>query len=162
MKKSGLLGVLICGLLFCGCGMVDPTGPSADVVTSETWKINDTESPENYADVVLSKLSDSTVRVSGKFIYDFWGYEITCKFLSGTASISDSNVTINVTGTASYPPDSSGSIESSSFNLLLNGIFRNGTSNGSWNITFSNADWQGWEPSGQFTGRLLTGTDITY
>jgi hypothetical protein len=86
---------------------------------------------------------------------------VTCTFLTGSATVNDTSVSINVKGTASYPPDSTGCVESSPFNLIMTGGFNNGKASGTWEISFTKEDWMDWAPDGAFTGSLQQGNGIT-
>ena len=156
MKKV-FFPVLACLILF-GCSGNNPAGPSA--VASETWKFVDVVISQNWATLTLSKLSNGGVSCQGSFTYSFYGNTITCASMSGTATIKDSSVSITMSGTAAYPPDSSGHVESSAFQLVLNGLFKNGISSGTWNITFTNSLWQGWVKPSSFTGALQSGSGV--
>jgi hypothetical protein len=131
------------------------------VVASETWKFIDVATSQNWATLTLSKLSNGGVSSQGSFTYTFYGNTITCTSMSGTATIIDSSVSITTAGTAAYPPDTSGHVESSPFQLAFNGLFKNGISSGTWNITFTDSVWQGWISPGRFTGTLQSGSGVT-
>jgi hypothetical protein len=156
-RKYAVLSVVF-PVLFLFCGKDTPTG--LPVVASETWHISYTGGPQNYAEISLSKHTDSSVTVQGTWHYNFYGYIITGT-MSGTATIIDSSVTINTWGTASYPPDSSGAVESSGFNLQMSGNFIDSTAQGTWEIHFDNTDWEGWIDPGTFTGQLQNGIGVT-
>ena len=157
MRKT-ILFAAAC-FVFFNCSNNNSTGPSA--VASETWKFIDVATSQNWATLTLSKLSNGGVSCQGSFTYDFYGYTITCTSMSGTATIKDSSVSITTSGTAAYPPDSSGHVESSTFQLVLNGLFKNGISSGTWNIAFTNSAWQGWINPGRFTGIRQSGSGVT-
>jgi hypothetical protein len=133
---------------------------SSTVVASEAWRLNDVGT-QNYADITLCKLSNGAFSAHGSWYYEFFGYEITCTISSGTATIVDTSVTINTQGTASYPPDSAGHVDSSPFNLQMAGIFKGGVSSGNWEIHFSDTTWEGWINPGRFNGRLQSGSGVT-
>ncbi|MBN2007930.1 hypothetical protein JW960_01145 [candidate division KSB1 bacterium] len=136
----------------------DPTGPTT--VASETWLLNDVGT-QNYCDLSFSKYDNGSVSVSGKWYYYFFGYRITCSFLSGSATVVDSSVTITASGTASYPPDSSGDADTSAFTLQMNGSFKAGKSRGGWEIHFADTLWEGWVDPGDFSGTIQSGSGIT-
>jgi hypothetical protein len=136
----------------------DTNGPS--VVASETWLLNDAGT-QNYCDMTLSKHDDGSVSVSGEWHYEFFGYLIICSFMSGSAAIADSSVTISAAGIASYPPDSSGQADTSPFNLQMDGTFKAGKSRGEWEIHFSDTSWEGWVDPGSFTGTIQSGGGVT-
>jgi hypothetical protein len=138
----------------------DPTS-SPTVVTTETWKIVDSDDPLSKADLTFNSLSNSTVSVSGKWTYIFWEETVTCTFLTGSATVNDTSVSINVKGTASYPPDSTGYVESSPFTLIMTGGFNKGKASGTWEISFTKEDWMDWGTDGAFTGTLQQGNGIT-
>jgi hypothetical protein len=146
-------------LVFFHCSNNSSTGPSA--VASETWKLTDVGTNQNWATLTLSKLSNGGTSGQGSFIYTFYGYTITCSSMSGAATIADSSVSITMSGTAAYPPDSSGYVESSAFQLTMIGIFKNGACRGTWNISFTKASWQGWINPGTFTGARQNGSGVT-
>ncbi len=154
-----LFSTMISVLLFVSCEK-DPASSPA-VVSTEEWSVSDTKDMSSTATIFFDSLSNGTVAVSGKWVYNFYGNAVTCKFLSGSASIETTSVVINVTGIAGYPPDSSGSIESSPFNLTMNGVFNNGNSYGNWKISFTKATWDGWIENGSFNGSRKSGAGIT-
>jgi hypothetical protein len=133
---------------------------SASAVASEAWKISE-DGTQNYANITLSKLSNGAFSTQGSWYYTFFGYKITCVITSGSATIKDSSVNIMASGIASYPPDSTGTIDSSSFNLQMLGIFKAGSSQGTWQITFTDTTWNGWIKPGQFTGQRQSGEGVT-
>jgi hypothetical protein len=133
---------------------------SSNVIASEQWRITDSD-PQNYADLMLSKLDNGAVTASGKWIYEFFGYLITCTFMSGSATIVDSSVSIIASGNAAYPPDSSGQADSSAFTLQMNGSFKAGAAKGAWEIHFADTLWEGWIDPGTFTGTLQSGSGVT-
>jgi hypothetical protein len=135
----------------------DPAGPSA--TASETWLINDVGT-QNYCDLTFSKYDNGSVSVSGKWYYDFFGYRVTCSFMSGIASIADTSVSISASGTASYPPDSTGQAETSAFTMQMIGSFKAGKARGGWEIHFADTLWEGWIEPGDFTGTIQSGSGI--
>ena len=137
--KTLVLFTAVC-VVFFACSDDNPA--SASVIATELWRLNDIGTP-NFADLTFCKLSNTAVSVSGKWYYQFYGYQITCTFMSGSAIFSDS-MTINARGTAAYPPDSAGYVESSPFTLMMKGIFRDSTAIGRWEIHFDKAEWEGW------------------
>ena len=144
---------------FAGCSDKNPA--SASVIASETWKLTDVATNQNWATVVLAKLSSGGVSAQGSFTYDFMGFTISCASMAGAAALAGDSAHITVSGTASYPPDTSGYVESSTFQLDLNGIFKNGISSGTWDIAFTDSAWQGWIDPGRFTGTLTGGSGVT-
>ena len=158
MLRKTILPCMLLWTCFLNCGN-NPTG--LPVSASETWRIYDVASSQNYADITLSKLSDSSITVRGSWYYTFFGKIITCNIMSGTATIIDTLVTISSLGTASYPPDSSGHAVSSPFNLQMSGKFKSGISRGTWEINFNDTLWQGWINPGQFSGSLQSGNGVT-
>jgi hypothetical protein len=157
MKKKLFL-VVACFISFY-CSNDNPAGPSA--VASETWRVTDVATNQNLATVTLSRLSNGGTAGQGSFIYQFYGETITCSSMSGAATIADSSVSMTLSGTAAYPPDSSGFVESSAFQLAMNGTFKNGACKGTWTITFTKTEWQGWVNPGRFTGTLQSGRGVT-
>lgn len=81
--------------------------------------------------------------------------------MSGSAVIADSTVAISATGTASYPPDSSGQAETSAFTLDMGGVFKYKKARGEWEIHFSDTLWEGWVEPGEFSGSLSSGSGVT-
>jgi hypothetical protein len=156
--RNVILLILAC-LVFFSCSDKNPAGPSA--IASEIWTINDVGT-QNYADLTMSLLSDSAVAVHGKWYYDFYGNEITCTFMNGSAAVNDTTVSMTASGAAAYPPDSSGYVESSGFTLQMQGTFKDGTSRGTWDISFTKQEWQGWIDPGTFTGTLQSGGGVTH
>jgi len=153
------LCVITAFLFLVSCDTDPASSPS--VVNSETWVVADTDDSSSTADLVFDSLSNGTVSVGGKWVYSFYGNEVTCKFLSGSAAINGTSVSIQVTGTASYPPDSSGAIEASPFVLSMTGVFSSGTAQGTWTISFTKASWDGWVADGSFTGTCQKGSGVT-
>ena len=156
--KKIFFPVLAC-FVFFNCSKDNPAGPSA--VASEKWKVTDVATNQNIATITLAKLSNGGASGQGSFIYQFYGETITCSFMSGAATIADSSVSVTLSGTAAYPPDSSGYVESSAFQLAMNGTFKNGACKGTWTITFTKTEWQGWVNPGRFTGTLQSGRGVT-
>jgi len=156
--KYAVLSVVF-PVMFLFCGNDTPTG--LPVVASETWLL---EYPggggQRNAEISLSKHTDSSVSVYGTWNYYFYGYLITGT-MSGTATIIDSSLTINTWGTASYPPDSSGDVESSGFNLQMSGNFIDSLAQGTWEIHFDDTLWEDWIDPGTFTGQLQNGNGVT-
>ena len=144
---------------FSGCSDKNPA--SASVTASETWKLTDVATNQNWATVVLSKLTSGGVSAQGSFTYNFMGYTISCASMSGAAALAGDSAHITVSGTASYPPDTSGQVASSTFQLAINGLFKNSVSSGTWNIAFTDSSWQGWINPGRFTGALTAGSGVT-
>jgi hypothetical protein len=164
LMKGHTMRFILCAitafLFFVNCDNDPVSSPS--VVNSETWVIADVEDTSSTATLTFDSLSNGTVTVSGEWVYIFWDYEITCKFLTGNATINDTSVSINVTGTASYPPqDSTGYIESSPFALSMTGKFSNGETQGTWDISFTKDIWDGSVENGSFTGTRKQGSGIT-
>jgi hypothetical protein len=157
-RKYAVLSVVF-SVIFLFCGKDSPTG--LPVVASETWLlVYPGGGGQRNAEICLSKHTDSSVSVNGTWNYGFYGYLITGT-MSGTAAIIDSSVTINTWGTASYPPDSSGEVESSGFNLQMSGNFIDSAAQGTWEIHFDNPDWEGWIDPGTFIGQLQNGIGVT-
>lgn len=156
LKYAAILLSLIAILIHCG---TNPSSTSA--VASESWRLYDAASSQNYSDVTLSKLSNGTISVQGSWYYDFIGSMITCAIMTGSATIVDTSVTINTQGTASYPRDSAGNTDSSPFTMQMAGIFKGGVSSGTWEIHFSDTTWEGWINPGPFNGRLQSGSSVT-
>lgn len=151
-----LLFVLLIGInIHCSRNSTD-----LSVVASETWLLNDIGT-QNYCDLSFSEYDNGSVSVSGKWYYFFFGYRITCSFLSGSATVVDSSVMITASGTASYPPDSSGIADTSAFTLQMNGSFKAGKSRGGWEIHFADSLWEGWVDPGDFSGTIQSGSGIT-
>lgn len=158
MKKI-FFSVAAC-FIFFSCSNNNSTGPSA--IASETWRVSDVATNQNLATLTLSKFSNGGVSGQGSFVYTFYGNTITCTSMSGAATMADSSLTITLSGSAAYPPDSSGYVESSAFQLTMDGIFKNGTCRGTWTITFTKPAWQGWVNPGRFTGTLQSGSGVTF
>jgi hypothetical protein len=144
---------------FSSCSGKNPA--SASITASETWKLTDVVTNQNWTTVVIAKLSDGGVSAKGSFTYDFMGYAISCASMAGAATLAGDSAHITVAGTASYPPDTSGFVESSMFVLTLKGLFKNNVSSGTWNIAFTDSAWQGWIDPGRFTGSLIGGSGVT-
>lgn len=148
-----------CLLFIVNCDNAPTSSPT--VVSTENWKLSDADDPTSKADFTLNSLSNGTVSVGGKWVYH-WSYgTVTCTFLTGNATVKDTSVSINVKGTASYPPDSKGNVESSPFTLTMAGGFNKGKASGTWEISFTNEDWKDWGTDGAFTGTLQQGSGIT-
>jgi hypothetical protein len=149
---------IVVATIFVQCSK-DPTS-SYTVVNSEVWRLNDVGT-QNYADITLSELSNGAYLAQGSWYYTFFGNKITCAIAGGSATIVDSAVNISASGTASYPPDSSGYFDSSPFNLQMTGIFKSGSSQGTWEIHFADTSWEGWIDPGHFSGTKQSGTGVT-
>ncbi len=149
---------LILLLVFAYCKK--PTSSNSPITATEKWYFTVPQT-ESIADILLNKHEDETFSVSGNWKYDFYGNIITCQIMSGNAVHDTTHFTISCSGTASYPPDSTGYVESSPFNLLMSGEFYNGHSSGNWQITFSDGVWNEWAPEGAFIGQRETGSGVT-
>jgi|WetSurMetagenome_2_1015567.scaffolds.fasta_scaffold404110_1 hypothetical protein len=158
MTRNYAVLFVVFPVIFLFCGKDSPTG--LPVVAGETWHLVYPGGVQRNAEICLSKHTDSSVSVYGTLNYNFYGYLITGT-MSGTATIIDSSVTISASGVASYPPDSSGVVESSGFNLQMSGSFIDSAAQGTWEIHFDNPDWEGWIDPGTFTGRLQNGIGVT-
>jgi hypothetical protein len=147
----------ICCFIYCA---KDPVSSSSPVEATEEWKIS-VPSTSNYADISLNKHRDGAISCAGNWYYDFYGNNITCKIMTGTVVKDTTYLTFSCSGTASYPPDSSGNAESSGFTLTMTGHFTNGHSSGNWGIMFVDEEWNEWAPEGSFTGQIADGNGIT-
>jgi hypothetical protein len=136
------------------------TGGSGSVTAAETWDLVEPET-QNHATLTFSLYSDNTMTAQGEWVYVFSGNDITCAFLSGSVTSTDSLFAIRVSGSAAYPPDTAGNVESSAFTMVMEGVFQNGVAAGDWDIDFSKEEWQGWVETGRFSGSLRTGSGIT-
>lgn len=159
MFRKAILFFMAFSSFFINCGNDNPSGQSA--IASESWRLYDVASVQNYTDITMSKLSNGAISAQGAWFYFFYGTEISCTVMSGAADIIDTTASINMRGIASYPPDSSGPIYSSPFNLQMSGIFKAGNARGTWKIDFDDSTWQGWINPDQFTGKLQIGSGVT-
>ncbi len=150
--------LLLSILMFTSCK--DPVSNTSPITATEKWYFVVPQT-ESHADMTLNKHENDKISVSGNWKYDFYGNEITCNIMSGSAVKDTTHLVFNCSGTASYPPDSAGDIESSPFNLTMDGSFQNGHSSGNWQITFSDELWNEWAPEGVFTGQRETGSGVT-
>jgi hypothetical protein len=146
-----------CCLPFCA---KDPVSTISPITATEEWKIT-VPSTLNNANMSLHEHRDGTLSCSGNWYYDFYGNDITCKIMNGGIVKDTAYLTFNCTGIASYPPDSSGSVESSAFTLTMKGTFKNGHASGTWDIGFVDEEWDGWAPEGVFNGERVTGDAVT-
>jgi hypothetical protein len=147
------------GILWVSCSN-DPSS-SAPVVSTEKWSLSVPSSSDS-GSIEIMKHSDSSTTCTGNWYYEFFDYPITCKIMSGSVIKDTSFLSLICTGTAAYPPDSSGKVESSPFTLNISGNFKNGKASGDWQISFSDTVWNEWAPDpGKFTGKLQSGTGIT-
>ena len=160
MKALQLLTLIfptMFGLLSCG----NPASDTASAVTAtETWHLT-VPLIESSADIILQRHENNTVSVSGNWTYEFFGNEITCTIMNGSVTADTTPWVFNCTGTASYPPDSTGNKESSPFTLSLEGLFQGGTASGTWEIAFTDEVWNEWAPEGAFTGVRESGSGVT-
>lgn len=160
MKSLLLLTITIPALV----GLLSCSNPASDetslVTATETWHLAVPQEVSS-ADIVLEKHEDNTITVSGDWTYEFFGNMITCTIMTGTVSRDTSRLIFNCSGTASYPPDSTGYKESSPFTLSLTGTFQSGSASGSWEIAFSDEVWNEWAPEGVFTGARESGSGVT-
>ena len=138
----------------------NPVSSNSPVTVTEEWQLSVPQTKSN-ADISLQKHENGDISVSGNWMYNFYGNEITCTIMSGTLTKNTTKLIFNCSGTASYPPDSTGYKESSPFTLTMEGIFQNGQASGIWEISFSDEEWNAWAPEGVFTGQRETGSGIT-
>lgn len=159
MKKQPLFFISI--LLLLGTfSCKNPVSSNSPVTVTEEWQLSVPQTKSN-ADISLQKHENGDISVSGNWMYNFYGNEITCTIMSGTLTKNTTKLIFNCSGTASYPPDSTGYKESSPFTLTMEGIFQNGQASGIWEISFSDEEWNAWAPEGVFTGQRETGSGIT-
>lgn len=152
-----IIFAVFCCLTFCA---KDPVSSSSPIVETEEWKIT-VPSTSNYADISLNKHQNGAISCTGDWYYDFYGNDITCRIMTGTVGKDTTHLRFTCSGTASYPPDSSGYIESSGFTLTMAGHFTGGHSSGNWEIAFSDDEWNAWAPEGLFTGQIVSGDGVT-
>jgi hypothetical protein len=159
MWRKCVLFSIVVPVIFLFCSKDAPTG--LPVVASESWLLTYPGGVgQRGADLYFSKHTDSSVSVYGTWNYDFYGSQITGS-INGTATIIDSAVTISTRGTASYPADSFGHVESSAFTLQMSGNFIDSVAQGTWEIHFDDSLWEGWIDPGTFSGILQSGSGVT-
>jgi hypothetical protein len=144
-------------LFSCSNPQSSKTSP---VTSTEKWAIIE-PGTQNTATLLLSKHQDNTVTADGEWIYYFYGYKITCTYMSGSAQVTDSTITVSARGTGAYPADSTGTSDKSAFLLNMYGKYSSQSMSGTWNITFDDTTWNGWVDSGSFTGTLDSGGNVT-
>ena len=155
--KFLLLGIISIISVLCNN---DPTS-SPTVVNTEKWSLS-VPSTSDSGSIEIMKHSDSSLTCAGNWYYEFYGYPVTCKIMSGSIIKDTSFLSLVCTGTAAYPPDSSGKVEASPFTLNISGKFKSGKASGDWQISFSDTVWNEWAPDpGKFTGKLQSGSGIT-
>lgn len=157
MKNVVFIAVLF---LWVSCSE-DPASSGSPVVTTEQWQLTE---PTNGGTALLTinEHENGKLSCTGTWTYEFYGNAITCQIMRGTVLRDSINYTFNCSGTASYPPDEDGNVESSPFTLDMMGTFSEASAQGSWEIVFSDEYWSGWEPEpGSFSGSLLEGSGIT-
>ena len=138
----------------------DSVSSGSPVINTEEWELTVPQT-QNYADVTIKKHENQSITCTGNWYYDFLGNKITCKMLSGTVEKDTSYLIFTCSGKASYPPDSAGNVESSGFDMKMDGHFKDGASSGKWEISFSKEEWNGWVSDGVFTGQRGDGDGIT-
>ena len=156
-----LYALAVISLLFIvSCN--NPSSSNGDaVVATESWHISD-DGTDNYADIELKKSENGTTTCTGNWYYDFFGYTVTCAIMNGTVEKDGNSYTFNCTGTAAYPPDGDGYVESSDFSLQMTGQLAGGSGSGGWAISFADEEWDGWAPEpGSFTATLQSGSGVT-
>jgi hypothetical protein len=158
LKRPPALTVFLAVLLFTTCSKTPPSGPA--VTAAEAWRIVESGT-QNHASIDLKKNSGGAIACTGNWYYEFFGDDITCKIMQGSVRKDTSFLDFTCTGTASYPPDGTGYVESSGFTLRMSGQFKNGLSSGDWNIAFADTDWNEWAPEGVFSGQRQSGEGIT-
>ncbi|HLV33397.1 MAG TPA: hypothetical protein VKY57_17650 [Chitinispirillaceae bacterium] len=159
MSQRTVLVVFFLFLLTVAC--TDNQSSDSSVTATEKWELTIPET-QNKADITLNLHENGKITCSGNWSYIFFGDTISCTIMSGTGQKDSSHLEFTCTGKASYPPNSSGYVESSPFTLNISGNFVNGDASGNWSIIFTNKDWQGWEPDpGKFSGSLLEGSSVT-
>ena len=162
MKKLALITIAIptfVGLFSCSNPSSETTS-SSPVIATEAWHLAVPQEVSS-ADIILEKHENGDITVAGSWTYEFFGNGITCTIMNGTVTKDTSRLVFDCSGTASYPPDSTGNKESSPFTLSLVGNFLNGIASGNWEITFSDEEWDAWAPDGVFAGARESGSAVT-
>jgi hypothetical protein len=135
--------------LFCSNPIREDSSP---IVSSEQWHLVEPEYSD-YADITISTHENGTSTCTGNWHYNFFSYAITCNIMNGTVTKDSTFYSFVCSGTAAYPPDSTGYVESSPFELKMKGNFINEKATGSWEISFSKKEWADWGIDGEFAGK---------
>ncbi len=151
-SKLNYLYTILTGIyvlfLFCSNPTKEDSSP---IVSSEQWHLVEPEYSD-YADITINTHENGTSTCTGSWHYKFFGYAITCNIMNGTVTKDSTLFSFVCSGTAAYPPDSTGYVESSPFELKMHGEFKNGKSTGNWEISFSKSSWADWGIDGEFVG----------
>jgi hypothetical protein len=154
-------GILIfISFIFYACN--DSSVNQLAAITSETWHLIEDGNIHDSVNLTLYKMEDSSLSVSGNWVYvDYWDDVITCPMMSGYAVREDSSLLITTTGTAYFPPDSLGIVDTSPFTLTVKGVFINSQSRGSWSIEMT-SDYGIDSLSGYFTGTRISSVGAAF
>lgn len=135
-----MIGVmLIVGVFILGYG--PRSGSAADdnpVVATERWE-STTERGSGEGEWTLTKQSDGTLSIAGKWTYMYMG-TATCPFNEGIVTMEGPSFTFIAKGEAtniSAPPG----YQTSPFTLKVKGETRSGEASGTYTITFSVLEW---------------------
>lgn len=135
-----------------------PSGPT--YIASEVWSfIYNNDSSLKYFNN-FKKNTGGSVVIAGTWILKKDTSKVICPFFDSPVSfINDSTLHFIGNGNAycnGFPPGQ----QNSTFNLSVEGIFKNGIATGNWSITFSSPYWP---PSalGTFSASRTNGSGIT-
>ena len=157
MKPNVCFLVLLFVLIGCKKDEGSPVAPT--VIASEEWVVIMNNDTANYGQQVLEKKSDGSVAVQGGWYFVSQGPTLQCPFSDGTATISDTNISLTIHGTATYPGAPVG-YQTSAFTLSVSGSEYNGKSSGAFRFTFSTYGWPSGE-SGTFIATRKSGNGVT-
>jgi hypothetical protein len=161
MRQAVFVCVAVMAVLQCDDPGPTSTSAPSPVVATEAWHVTVPQSL-SYADIGLHRHENGSISCSGSWYYDFYGSDITCTIMSGSVTKDTSHLVLQCSGNASYPPDSSGYTESSGFQLTMSGRFMDGACAGTWEISFTDQEWDEWAPGpGDFDGARLEGDGVT-
>jgi len=147
---------LVFGLLVIGYG---PGSGSShgdrSTTTTRRWK-SIVERGGGKGDWTLTKNSDGTVTVAGKWTYQ---NSIKCPFTGGSVILSGPSLLFTVKGTATNPSAPSG-YQDSAFTLEVKGELKDGKGKGTNTISFSDPAWPSGF-SGEWTATRTEGKGVT-
>ncbi|MGA7161600.1 MAG: hypothetical protein WBZ48_11400 [Bacteroidota bacterium] len=157
MKANIYILILVFVLIGCKKDDGSPVGPT--VIATEDWSLAMDNDTSSHGEQTLEKKSDGTVAAEGGWYFVSQGLTLQCPFSDGTATISDTNISMIVHGIARYPGAPAG-YQTSAFTLSANGGTFHGRSSGTFSFTYSTYGWPSGK-SGTFNGVRTNGNGVT-
>ena len=146
-------------ILFAGCKK-DESNPAANsVAATEEWAAIMDNDSTNHGQLTYKKSSDGSITVNGTWQYPYQGTTVQFVISSGTATVVDTVITLNVQGTATNPAAPAG-FQNSAFTESISGSASNGKSAGTYTISFSTFGWPS-NLQGTFTASRMSGGGVT-